>query len=187
VRLTGVQAPWCVVAGWAIDLFLGGERREHDDLDVAVPARRFGEVAAGLPGLEPFVPGVENGRELAWPLEEAGGREETHHQTWFREPATGAWRIDVFREPHAGDTWICRRDERIRLPYRELILRTEAGIPYARPEVVLLFKAKHARPKDEDDLDATLPRLDATSRERLAGWLELVHPGHAWIERVRGG
>ena len=29
-RLTGVDAPWYVAAGWAIDLFLGGQRREHE-------------------------------------------------------------------------------------------------------------------------------------------------------------
>ena len=41
--------PWRVSAGWAIDLFLGGERREHEDLELAVPADRFGEIAAALP------------------------------------------------------------------------------------------------------------------------------------------
>jgi hypothetical protein len=28
-----------------------------------------------------------------------------HHQTWVREPATGAWRLDVMREPWEGGTW----------------------------------------------------------------------------------
>ena len=65
-----------------------------------------------------------------------------HHQTWLREPATGRYRIDVFREPHVGDLWVCRRDASITLPYGELILRTSEGIPYATPEVALLFKAK---------------------------------------------
>ena len=44
-RLAGVQAPWCVAAGWAIDLFLGEERREHEDLEIAVPRERFAEIA----------------------------------------------------------------------------------------------------------------------------------------------
>lgn len=54
-------------------------------------------------------------------------------------PATGRYRIDVFREPHVGDHWVCRRDAAITLPYSELILRTSEGIPYAAPEVALLF------------------------------------------------
>ena len=55
------------------------------------------------------------------------------------------------REPADGDTWICRRDERIRMPYDQVIERTADGIPYGRPEIVLLFKAKAARPKDDAD------------------------------------
>ena len=38
--LAGVDVPWAVAAGWAIDLFLGHQRREHDDLELAVPASR---------------------------------------------------------------------------------------------------------------------------------------------------
>ena len=175
--LAGVEAPWYVAAGWAIDLFLGGQRREHDDLEIAVPRDRFGEVAEALDGFELFVVG----RGVAWPLAEAGDALATSHQTWVREPATGLWRLDVFREPADGDTWICRRDERVRLPYGEVIERTADGIPYARPEIVLLFKARHARPKDDGDFHAVLPALDAARRRWLREALELVHPGHRWL------
>ena len=181
-RFAGVRAPWCVTAGWAIDLFLGGERerREHEDLEVAVPRDRFGEIADALSDYEFHV----IGDGLARPLAQAGDAFHTHHQTWVREPETGVWRLDVFREPSEGDTWVCRRDARIRMPYERLIERTADGIPYARPEVVLLFKAKAARPKDDDDLAAALPRLEAERRRWLAEALELVHPGHGWLARV---
>jgi hypothetical protein len=29
-------------------------------------------------------------------------------QTWVRERDTGVYRLDIFREPHDGDTWIRR-------------------------------------------------------------------------------
>jgi hypothetical protein len=103
-----------------------------------------------------------------------------------REPATGRWRLDVFREPSDGDTWICRRDDRIRLPYRDLIEWTADGIPYGHPEIVPLFKAKHsALPKNEADFTDTVARLEPARRRRLAELLELAHPGHAWIDRSR--
>jgi hypothetical protein len=175
-RLAGVDAPWAVSAGWAIDLFLGG-RREHDDLEIAVPADRFDEIATALEELEFHV--VTRG--VAAPLAEAGDLMKTVHQTWGLDRAANAWRIDVFREPHAGDDWLARRDESIRLPYDELIEHTPDGIPYERPEVVLLFKAKHARPKDEADLAAVLPQLSGERRQLLAGWIERVHPGHFWL------
>ncbi len=88
------------------------------------------------------------------------------------------------REPSDGDTWICRRDERIRLPYDQVIERTADGIPYGRPEIVLLFKAKAARPKDDADFLAVLPHLGRERRRWLADALELVHPGHTWLERL---
>jgi hypothetical protein len=70
-------------------------------------------------------------------------------QTWIRERDTGIYRLDIFREPHEGDTWICRRDRSIRLPYEQIIVTSPDGIPYLVPHIVLLFKAKHHRPKDK--------------------------------------
>jgi len=182
--LDGVTAPWYVAAGWAIDLFVGGERREHEDLEIAAPNARFAEVAAALGDYEIFVIGTpENGQ--ATPYAEVGEEAlaETH-QTWVREPATGLWRLDVFREPSDGDTWICRRDERIRMPYDRVIEHTAEGIPFGRPEIVLLFKARHARPKDDGDLAAALPHLDSERRAWLREALELVHPGHRWLDAL---
>jgi Aminoglycoside-2''-adenylyltransferase len=176
-RLRGIDVPWRVSAGWAIDLFLGGQRREHDDLELAAPADRFGELAARLAELDFHV--VTRG--VAEPVEAAPELMESVHQTWGLDRAANAWRIDVFREPFDGDHWVARRDESIRLPYEELIEHTADGIPYERPEVVLLFKAKHARPKDEADLAAVLPRLSAERRRLLARWIEQVHPGHFWL------
>jgi hypothetical protein len=106
------------------------------------------------------------------------------YQTWLRDPATGNYLLDVFREPHDGDTWVCRRDETIRLPYSEIIHRTPDGVPYLAPELVLLFKAKHARPKDEADFDATIPHMTPAQRTTLAGLLARAHPGHRWLANL---
>jgi len=176
-RLRGVGAPWYVAAGWAIDLYLGGQRREHEDLEIGIPEGAFGEIADALRELDFHA--VTAG--LAQPVAEAADLMRTVHQTWGLDPDANVWRIDVFREPSEGGRWVSRRDESITLPYEELIERTPDGIPYARPEVVLLFKAKGARPKDEADLAAVLPRLGPERRALLAGWIERVHPGHFWL------
>jgi hypothetical protein len=39
-RLAGVDVPWAVAGGWALDLFRGEVTREHSDLEIAVPAAR---------------------------------------------------------------------------------------------------------------------------------------------------
>ncbi len=175
-RLEGVTAPWCVAAGWALDLFHGEQTREHGDIEIAIPAASFPEVRDRFPGH--VFDGAGSGRiwEDATPEVLAAV-----HQTWLRDPATGDYLLDVFREPHDGDTWICRHDETIRLPYRDIIHRTHDGIPYLVPELVLLFKARHARPKDRADFAVTVPRLSRAQRETLAGLLAHAHPGHAWL------
>jgi hypothetical protein len=180
--LEGVEAPWYVAAGWAIDLFLGGDHREHADLEIAVPNSRFDEIVDALRGLEIF---VITGPHEATPLAEARDRLEEAHQSWVREPETGLWRFDVFREPSNDDTWLCRRDESIRLPFDEVIQWTDDGIPYGRPDIVVLFKAKHTdRDRDQADFEAVVPRLEPERRRWLAEALEQVHPGHPWLAEL---
>jgi hypothetical protein len=177
-HLAGVEAPWCVAAGWALDLFRGKQTRKHGDIEISVPAARFPEIRARFPFHTYEFDAVGSGRfwEDAGPEALAGT-----HQTWLRDRATGDYLLDVFREPHDGDTWICRRDETIHLPYRDIIRHTADGIPYLTPELVLLFKAKHARPKDQADFDGTAPRLSPAQCATLTGLLTRVHPGHPWL------
>lgn len=176
-RLSGTAPCWYVAAGWALDLFVGGLGREHGDLEIGVPRERFAEIVDAFPGFEWDVVGDGH----VWPFPEQA---DNMHQTWLREPATGLYRLDVFREPHRGDQWVCRRDASITLPYNELMLRTDDGIPYVIPEVVLLFKAKARRAKDETDFLHALPALDQSRRSRLSRWLSRVHPGHPWLETL---
>jgi Aminoglycoside-2''-adenylyltransferase len=180
--LEGVDVPWYVAAGWALDMFVGEQRREHEDLEIAVPNTRFDEVTPALDGLEPW---VITGPNEATPLEDARDQLAETHQTWIREPATGLWRFDVFREPSDGDTWICRRDPAIRMPYDRMIEQTDDGIPYGRPEVILLYKAKHAeRERDRQDFADIAPRLEPERRRWLVGALDRVHPGHPWLPLI---
>ncbi|KOV83255.1 hypothetical protein [Nocardia sp. NRRL S-836] len=177
LRLAGVRTPWYVAAGWALDLFRGAQSRPHGDLEIAVPAAGFPEVRALFP--DHVFDVASSGR--VW---FAAGDETlaSTHQTWLRDPVTDRYLCDVFREPHDGGTWICRRDETLRLPYDVIIERTPDGIPYLVPELVLLFKAKATRPKDEQDFAGVLPLLGARRRAVLAGRLERLHPGHPWLD-----
>ncbi len=190
-RLSGVDVPWCVAAGWALDLFVaehssssaasrGGEAsqlRKHEDLEIALPDHRFGEIVDRFPNCDFFVVG----EHAATPYPERAG---DLYQTWALDRAHRVWRLDVFREPSDGDEWICRRDQQIRLPYSQLIWHTTDGVPCLAPEVALLFKAKWVRLKDEADLAATLPLLNGSQREWLRRALEITHPGHAWLGRL---
>lgn len=178
--LADVECRWYVVAGWALDLFRGEQTRDHEDIEIGVARAGFPQVRAALGDLAVDV--VGSGRR--WPLESPAF--DVHFQTWFREPATDVYRLDVFRDPHEGDEWICRRDARIRRPYDEVVRRTDDGMPYMAPEVALLFKAKHRRGKDEADFRGAAPLLEPGARAWLCDALALVHPGHPWIDEAGG-
>lgn len=179
-RLRGVRVRWYVLAGWALDLFLGGQTREHDDVEIGVRREDFPAVRAALEGYEAVV--VGDGQ--AWPMTPTMLR--THRQTWVRESG-GPWRLDVVRERWDGDVWIYPRDDRLRRPAASALAETTDAIPFLQPEIVLLFKAKATRPKDEADLAAVLPHLDTDRRTWLVDALRLAHPGHPWIERLATG
>jgi hypothetical protein len=188
----GLTVPWYVAAGWALDLFRGEQTREHEDLEVAIPntAEAFGQVRAALADYEFDVPvGPEPGQ--LWPLDSEAF--QTRHQTWVSELGRDAdggerrtFRLDVFREPERDGRWVCRRDESMTLPYAEVICHDAAGIPYLAPQFVLLFKAKHVRPKDQADFDGVLPLLTSAQRDWLATTIGRLHPGHDWPGQLRG-
>ena len=177
-RLAGVSAPWYICAGWALDLWRGQQCRVHEDVEIGIPLAAFGEVRRVLAGYEFDV--VRAGRR--WPVDNPAFRHT--HQTWVREPSTGVYRLDIFREPHDGDTWICRRDPRIRLPFAEIVQRNVDGIPYLAPEIVLLFKAKDNRPKDQADFASAAPLLDTIRRTWLREALVHQDPRHPWLAHI---
>jgi hypothetical protein len=49
-RPAGVDVPWCVAAGWALDLFRGRQTRAHGDVEIAIPAAAFPDVRNRFPG-----------------------------------------------------------------------------------------------------------------------------------------
>lgn len=134
--LDGIAARWFVVGGWALDLFQGRQTRDHEDLEVATPMWDFDPIRERLSHYEFFVAG----REGFWPVEGAGAAYFEYQQTMVRDPSSGKWLCDVMRIPDDGKNWYCSLDHNIHLPYADVIAHTRDGIPYLRPEMVLLYK-----------------------------------------------
>ena len=179
-ELASVAIPWCVVGGWAIDLFLGEQTRDHEDLEIAVLREDFSHVRHALNRFVFHVVGDGEVRRLS----EAAEPPRDKHQTWVLDIAAGAWRVDVMLEPGNPSTWVFRRDEAIRAPRAFMIQHTTDSIPFLGPHGVLLYKAKAARSKDEADLARCLPQMAHDQRVWLATALERVHPKHPWLERI---
>jgi hypothetical protein len=83
-------------------------------------------------------------------------------------------------QPGNAQTWMFRRDPTLRAP-RSRMIGTRDGIPFLKPEGVLLYKAKARRPKDEADFSVCLPLLDDAARGWLGEALAHAHPDHSWI------
>jgi hypothetical protein len=86
--------------------------------------------------------------------------------------------MDMLLEPGDADLWVFRRDATIRRPRSAMIGTSANGVPYLKPEGVLIYKAKARRPKDEADFAACAPLMDAAARRWLKDALARAHPGH---------
>jgi hypothetical protein len=92
--------------------------------------------------------------------------------------------FEVLLNDSNGTDWLFRRDHSVRLPLAKIGGTTSDGIPYLAPEIVLLYKAKNVRPNDERDFEIALPVLSKERRSWLRSALDIVHPNHAWIDRL---
>jgi hypothetical protein len=72
--------------------------------------------------------------------------------------------------------WIYRRDPLIRRPWSLALLR-RGRLRYLAPELQLLFKSKHVRPKDQIDAEVVIPELEP---DRLAFLRAALPDDHRW-------
>src|SRR5690242_18933831 len=176
-RMRGYPGGWAVAGGWAIDLFVGRATRSHADVDIATFRRDQADLFThlGVASVTKVRDGVVSewraGETLVLPVHEV-------HAAWPDGTST-----EFLLNECDADTWIFRRDARVRLPLARAI-RRRGGIPYLTPEIALLYKSNDLSAKNEGDLAVALTRM---SPEQV-GWLRtaiaLGTPDHAWLERL---
>jgi hypothetical protein len=171
------SGPWWIGGGWALDLHIGRQTREHADVDVIIRRSDQKLLRAFLPGWDIRV--AHDGVLDEWTVPLKPPR----HGLWARTDATRGWQVEFLLAETDGGDWVYRRDDNIRLPLADVVLRTREGIPYLRPELLLLSKSHNVRDRDDLDLAAALPSLDADART----WLyERLPRGHAWRPCLSG-
>lgn len=183
---SALPAPWWIAGGWAIDLCLQRQTREHEDIDILVLRRdqyavrtllEAWDVQAALPP-----PRNETWPFRPWQLAEA--LDETIHDIWCRPDASRPWAIQLMIADTDGEDWLFRRMPAIRRPVATIGDVTPEGIPYVAPEIQLLYKARGLRPKDEADFRQTLPALTTERRNWLRDSLIQAHPHHPWLDHM---
>lgn len=179
--MRGLDVPWWIAGGWALDLFTGRQTRAHADIEISVFRADEPKVRRHLRGLECSV--VADG--TLTPLATDGTLSASAHELWCRERGRDAWQLEILVEEREGDRWVYRRHPRIGLHVRDLGRFSNEGLPYIRPDVQLLYKSKSSRGIDESDLIALLPRLDAYQRATLSAWISADDPAHRWLARLK--
>lgn len=180
-EMTGFGRPWWVVGGWAIEAATG-YRREHEDLDVSVLAcdvPAFVELMRGRWHVWNNVGGALHPLGDRWPT-----TDEPASQLWPREHASSPWVVDIPLTPDVDGRWTNKFVPDHVARVEDVTWVADDGIRYLLPEIVLAYKARLCRPKDEPDFEATLPLLTADSRAWLRKALAVVAPDHRWLERL---
>jgi aminoglycoside-2''-adenylyltransferase len=157
--MQGYGRPWWVGGGWALDLFLGRETRQHADLDVVVFRADQEHAFTYFEGWDLRI--AHQGELTPW----RGERLELPvHTVWGRSSTDGLWELELFLMESDGSRWQFRRDPQITLELERVGLDRD-GIPYLAPEIALLYKAKEPRSYDEADFAAVVDELPDERRE----------------------
>jgi hypothetical protein len=183
----GFDRPWWVVGGWAIEAFTfehgTGAPREHEDVDVSI-------LGCDVPALRAH---VGESWQL-WNIADGAIRPLTDHwpdvqhpesQIWGRRDAASPWAFDMPLTPDRDGLWTNKKLSGHVAPIEEVTWVAGDGIRYLNPEIVLMFKARLGRLKDDRDLDRCLPLLTGPARSWLAESVARLFPDHVWLDRLR--
>jgi hypothetical protein len=179
-RMQNFPAPWCVAGGWAIDLFLGQVTRPHADIELAIFRqdqlllhRHFKNW-----NFKKFV----NGKPNPWPASESLSL--PIHEIHARSQQNSPQSLEFLLNERTPDQWVYRRHPNVTRPIDQSVLPDHFGCPFQAPEIVLLFKSKSPRPKDELDFQSTCRMLPPESEQWLRNALQLCHPNHPWLANL---
>lgn len=180
-ELDGFERPWWVVGGWAIEAATG-YRRDHEDTDISILSIDVASLVEHL-----------RGRWHVWNnvggvLRPLGDRwmqvDEPGSQLWLRRDARSPWVLDIPLTPSSNGEWTNKFLGDHVAQVDEVTWTAPDGIRYLLPEIVLVYKARLRRPKDQPDFEATLPLLSPERRTWMRSAVEIVAPGHHWLDSL---
>lgn len=176
--LDGLDGPWWIVGGWAIEAFTG-RQREHEDLDVCILARDLPRLIEHFHGSHHVW--ATGGGMMCPILSVDQALPGWLHQIWIRETASEPWLLDVIITPDEDGRWVFQRDPAYVDDLEAVTWTANDGTVYQNPEITLAFKAAHARPKDTADLRSALSHLTPEARRWLRETVVRLYPDHSWL------
>ncbi|MBY0121616.1 nucleotidyltransferase domain-containing protein [Bacillus sp. S/N-304-OC-R1] len=174
--MSGFDRKWFFAGGWAIDLFIDKQTREHNDIEFAIFRKDQLYLKDYLKEWE--FQKVIKGKFHIWENEYLG---LPIHEIHASNMLNGD-KIEILLNETKENDWIYRRDLRISYPLNSICSITKTGIPYLNPEIVLLYKAKNTREKDHQDFITIKDYLDDEKKKWLRNALEIHEPEHMWLQ-----
>lgn len=174
--MTEFNRTWFIAGGWAIDLFIGTETRDHGDIEFSVFRKDQVYLKKHFKGwnFNKVVKGkfhTWNNEFLELPVHEIHASNIINNE-----------KIEILLNETKDNSWIFRRDSRISYPIESIWSINEMDIPYLNPEIVLLYKAKNTRDKDNHDFNSVYNYLSKEQKNRLRDSLRIHEPNHHWLQ-----
>jgi hypothetical protein len=179
--LAGIEAPWWLAGGWALELALDLPSRRHKDVDVALLRRDQMALQRHLGAWDLRYARPDHRLERWRPREEL---EPPVHGIWARRRPDEPWLCEFLLNEADGETWRFRRDLDVTLPLARLGRIASDGIPVLAPEVVLLYMATEPTAAEAAYFASALARLDSAARAWLRHALARADPNHVWLGRL---
>jgi len=174
--MSGFNKNWFFAGGWAIDLFLGKETRDHHDIEIGI----FREDQIKL---KQFLSTwnfkkVFKGKFISWddeylelPIHEILA---TNNANYFE--------LEILLNECDAESWKFRRNLKISYPLQSIIMYFETGLPYLAPEIVLLYKVRNTREKDHKDFLSIKDCLKSNQQNWLRQVIKIHEPQHEWLQ-----
>jgi len=162
--------PWFIAGGWAIDLFLGRETRNHDDIEIGIYRKHQMQLYRYLEKYKKYY--IDNRSRVGIHEKREWNKEYLRlpiHELYIEYRDL---KIEVLLNERDDTSWIYRRNENIKREEKKVILLTDKRIPYLCPEVVLLYKTKDIRDKDIVDLENVCSKMNDEQKKWLVDSIE---------------
>jgi hypothetical protein len=181
--------PWWIGGGWAIDLWIGSQSREHEDIEVCVLRRNQAVFRSYCAGWQFFTP-----RNDQWtPMADDEVLVPPRFMLQFQQTPATVTAIEgmppvfefLLNDIADDNQWIFLPEPSVRVPLDQVHGASPLQVPVTMPEIVLLHKALYVRPKDEHDFQRVRTLLSANQRAWLAMQLARLRPEHAWLPQLR--
>lgn len=178
--LNDFTQPWFIAGGWAIDLFIGDVTRVHEDMEIGIFRKDQSSLRQYLFDWE-FTKIVD---KVIEPWNEDEWLELPIHEIHAYSQNTELSELEILLNESSLFEWRFRRNLDIVRPLSVIGLNSDIGVPFLAPEIVLLYKAKNPRSKDEDDFNHVCGLLNEERRVWLKQAIAACHPGHYWLAKL---